>query len=111
MSKDFSDTKAEGDSRYNVVLKTLSGMSEGVVTRSTFENQSAFEQWYGKTMRDGTNRPVSEVYGVVEQGVSDTEAARIVSLPENTDAVVTSLQREARFYFGRAAQSLHALRP
>jgi hypothetical protein len=109
MSKDFSDTKADGNDSYNVVFRTLVGLSEGVMTRISFKGQNAFEQWYSGNMRDGSDKPLCEVYAVVAKGVSNTEAARITSLPENTEAIVTSRGREARLYLGRAAQSLAAL--
>jgi hypothetical protein len=79
---------------YHVVLKTLSGISAGVVTRTTFDGQGSFERWYGGVMRDCTGRPLREVYGVVAQGVSDSAAAQIVASPENTEAIVSSLLNE-----------------
>ena len=48
------------------------------MTRTAFKNQADFERWQDGNMRDGTNRPIREVYRVIAQGVSDGEAERII---------------------------------
>ena len=93
---------------YNVVIKTLVGTSEGVITRTSFQARNNFEQRYRGRMLDGTNRPMREVYEVVAHGVSDDVAQRLVASPENTAAILSSMQREAMSYFTKAAQSLRA---
>ena len=100
---DHGDTNPEGTARaapvprldYHVVFKTLTGISTGVMTRTMFDDQASFERWYDGAMRDGTNRPLREVYAVVAQGVPDSDAAWIIASPENTDAVIRSYVNEA----------------
>ena len=86
---------------YHVVMKTLTGRSAGVMTRTMFNDRASFERWYDSTMRDRTNRPLREVYDVVAHGISDTNAADLIASPENTAARVRSYLREAASYVDR----------
>ena len=62
-------------SSYNVVMKNTLGQ----VTWSTFESKEKFDEWYSQKMQDGSERPISEVYEIVAEGVSPDEATRIAS--------------------------------
>jgi hypothetical protein len=105
---DFSDTNPEdcgpfsaSRSDYHVVLETLTGISNGVMTRTAFNDRASFERWYEGTMLDGTKRSLREVYGLVAQGVSDGDAAEIIASPENTASILSAYLREAARYLNR----------
>jgi hypothetical protein len=82
-------------SEYHVVLQTLNGISNGVMTRTTFNDRASFERWYEGTMSDGTKTPLREVYGLVAQGISGSDAADLIASPENTASIISSYLREA----------------
>lgn len=93
INPDGADNAPPAPLEYHVVMKTLTGGSTGVMTRTMFNDRSSFEHWYGGTMQDGTNRPLHEVYDVVARGISRSDAVRIIASPENTDAIISSLWR------------------
>ncbi len=80
------DVQAE----YHVVMRTLTGPSAGIMTRTMFNDRAGFDRWYEGKMFDGTNRPLRGVYGIVAQGIPESDAVRIIASPENTAAIYKS---------------------
>lgn len=76
---------------YHVVMRTLTGPSAGVMTRTMFNDRAGFERWYEGTMLDGTKRPLREVYDLVAQGISDSDAADLIASTENTASIIKFL--------------------
>jgi|GEM_PF-3072095 len=85
-----AEPKSDG---YIVVMKNLTGVSAGVCTWTTYESKEAFVEWYKSRMMDGTNRPLTEVYEITAEGVSQKEALAMISSGPNTMATLVSLAR------------------
>jgi hypothetical protein len=68
---------------YPVVMENLDGPTAGVRTWTYFPSKEEFDTWYKGNMKDGTQKPLREVYTIVAQGVSTKEAVEICSTPVN----------------------------
>ncbi len=76
---------------YRVVQRTLTGVSAGFLTRSTFDSKDDYDGWKVGNMDDG--RPLSQVYASVAKGVSDEDALKLC---ENANSLDYLLQRAKR---------------
>lgn len=59
---------------YNVVFVN----KQGEVTWTNFSGKEELDAWYGGTMKDGTDKPLSEVYKIVAEGVTPHQASQMV---------------------------------
>ena len=66
--------------RYLVVFERKEEIKKGFSFRSfsSFASEENFLEWYAGKMGDGTTRPISDVFGVIGEGVSIEEAERLV---------------------------------
>lgn len=70
---------------YNVVTKTCGGISDGVITWTSFESEEAFNKWYDKVM--------NRLYKIVAKGVSQERALELCSTTEANEVVLLSHER------------------
>ncbi|MDP7141758.1 MAG: hypothetical protein QF692_00430 [Alphaproteobacteria bacterium] len=70
----------ESYGEYLVVFKTLAGPARGTVSWAAFDDEEAFEAFYASDMEDDSGRKVSDVYDVIEKGVSEEVAIHHVRM-------------------------------
>lgn len=68
----------EQSQEYIVVMRTLSGPSTGILTWSAYQSKEIFKKWYSGKMQDGSNEPISDVYGIAAEGVTQEQAIRFI---------------------------------
>ena len=72
---------AEIESGYDVIFRLTVGKNTTLFVRTHCETKAQFEQWYKHgTMRDGTRDPVSKVFTIMAQGITQRQAKRITGL-------------------------------
>lgn len=94
LSPGFNQSAPPDDGLYHVVFKYTAGPIEGVMTRSVFNDRQDYEQWQSKHIKPGTNELNRGGEIVVAHGLSDAEAAQMVSSEQNTLALLTAGTRQ-----------------
>ncbi len=113
LGNDFDGVSAlQKPEPYCVVKRTLIGPSAGVMTCTTFKDKQAFDQWYAQTTDDddlAEQMPLSEVYGIVAEGISEEQVMALIKSPTNDTAILRSLYGQLHETISEAGDVLDAM--
>jgi len=84
----------------NVVMKNVSpGPYKGVITWTSFENETEFDKWYEKMMEGKIK------YEILKKNVTDKEAVAMCSTKEALVATLRAQMHEIEDTFKRALEA------